>query len=143
MNKVKIIGTVYKIFKTSIFLCTYQPVPVCVCLIVYNFLLRLLFCITPTQSYGYKYILPITSYLLNCLLHEIHSYNFELPLNVISKYVNAYRCKVRAKLLAPLLTNATASELVMSADGSLFILIIISRTRIPSLSAIEPGTICK
>merc|ERR1712072_1380895 len=38
------------------------------------------------------------------------------------------RCKVRAKLLTPLVTNATASELVMSADGSLFILIIISRT---------------
>ena len=72
----------------------------------------------------------------------ITSSNSALALNVISKYVNAYRCKVRAKLLAPLSTNATASELVMSADGSLFILIIISRTRIPSLSAIEPGTIC-
>ena len=140
--KWKIIGTVCKIFKTSIFVCTYQPVPVCVSLIVYNFLMRLLFCITPTQSYRYKYILQITSYLLNWLLHKIQTYS-ALALNVISKYVNAYRCKVRAKLLAPLVTNATASELVMSADGSLFILIIISRTRIPSLSAIEPGTICK
>ena len=55
---------------------------------------------------------------------------------------NSYSWITRAKLFAPLYTEALASTLVISDAGSLLILTITSFRQSPNLSASDPGVIC-